>query len=255
MTEDNLVLKAEKISKTFINPAGASLSILEEVSLDVRKGELATILGSSSTGKSTLLRILAGVESPDAGTVRFVQQADSGANLALIPTEASSLPWLSVRDNVRLGITESIAEEEAISKINRAINIVGLDGYESHFPANKSVGFRFRISIARALVMDPKVILIDDALRDLRAGRKITYYGLLREILSREGISILYVTNDITEAMLLSDRIFLLGSKPGRIVKEFNIEKTGLPAAADLRKEDNNRIRQEIESIFYAERR
>lgn len=253
MADDSLILKAEKISKTFLNPEGAVLSILQEVSLEVRKGELVTLLGASSSGKSTLLRILAGVENPDSGSVRFTQLKDKGVSLALIPTGASSLPWLNVRDNVRLGINEGTGEGGAA--IKRAISLTGLDGYESHIPANKSTGFRFRISLARALASDPKVILIDDALRDLNQERKIAYYGLVRGILRREGPGILYVTNDVTEAMLLSDRILLLGNKPGRIVKEFSLAKTGLPEAADLRKEDNNRIKQEIEAFFYAEGR
>lgn len=253
MAEDNFVLKAENISKRFINPAGASLSVLQQTSLYVKEGELLCILGPSFSGKSTLLRILAGIEEPDSGSVQFAQYENLRANLALIPSEPSSLPWLNVRENVRLGLKEAEKEEEVLKgRISRAISTVGLEGYESHIPANKSTGFRFRIALARALAMDPKVILIDDPLRDLLPERKIGYYRLIRDILSKEKVSIVWVTTDVTEALLLSERILVLASKPGRIMKEFSLGKRSLPGPADLEKEEYCRIRKEIETLFYA---
>lgn len=249
MAEDKLVLKTEKISKSFINPSGALLSTLQEIQMDLKKGELLTILGPSSSGKSTLLRIIAGIEKPDSGVVSFSRSPDLRENAAFIPTEPSSLPWLSVRENVRLGLREETAGAE--ERIKRAISLVGLDGYENHIPANKSTGFRFRISLARALAMAPKVILIDDALRDLKTERKMDYYALVREILNKEDVSILWVSSDITGALLISDRILLMAGKPSRIVKEFSIERKGILEAADLNKEEYCRIRKEIEILFY----
>lgn len=252
MAEDNFVLKAEKISRRFINPEGASLSILQETSLFLEKGELLTILGPSFSGKSTLLRILSGIENPDSGSVRFMQSEAAKTNLTIIPSEASSLPWLNVRENVRLGLKEETGEISE-GKIKRVISAVGLEGYESHFPANKSTGFRFRIALARALAMDPKVVMIDDPFRDLQPGRKMEYYGLLREVLRKEDISIIWASTDVLESLLISDRILVLAGHPGRIVKEFQLEKRGLPEARDLTSEEYCRMAREIETLFYAD--
>lgn len=221
--EENTLLVAEKLSKRYVNAIGAGLSILQQIDLSVNKNEFVTILGSSGSGKSTLMKMLAGIESPDSGSVHYAQSEKVGRNCAYIPTEASSLPWLSVMENIRL-IFEMEGEkdrESADKKIRGLLETVGLEEYENHIPANKSLGFRFRISLARALAARPKVILIDDAMRDFSPEIKKYYYDLLNRIRVKEDVTFILATVNVTEALLLSDRILLLSGKPGRITDEF----------------------------------
>lgn len=256
MADDSIILKIEGISQRYLNEAGASLSVIQDASFELKKGELVTVLGAASSGKSALLRIVAGIEKPASGTVTFQQFKDLRCDAAYIPTEASSLPWLSVGDNVRLGLRGEIDPDQVQSKIKSVIEAVGLNGYENHIPANKSAGFRFRIALARAMASDAKVILIDDPFRDLLPERKMDYYRLIRETLTKSDFSIIWATSDITEALQISDRILLLtkeaGGMPCRIVKQFQLEKGRVPALSLLGSKDYTEIRQSIEFSLYS---
>ena len=253
MAEDNLVLKAEKISKKYLNPIiGAAFSVLKEITFDLRRGEVLTLLGPSGSGKTTLLKILAGIEKPDEGSVQFAQYPEPKVNSAFIPREASSLPWLNVLEDVRLGLgAEEGKDKDSAEKIKNLIEEVGLDGYENHIPAGKSTGFRFRIALARAMASRPKVILIDSPLGNLLPERKIAYYRVVREVLSKGDFSIIWSTSDITEALLVSDRILLLNAKSGGL-KEFQLENIGIPEIASLKSEALSGIRSSIEISLYS---
>lgn len=257
LKESSFILKAEGISQNYLNEAGASLSVIHETSFEVQMGEIVTILGAASSGKSALLRIIAGIEKPAAGTVAFAQYKDIRTDAAYIPTEASSLPWLSVGENIRLAIRGEKDLDEVNSKIKEVIEAVGLDGYENHIPANKSTGFRFRIALARAMASEAKVILIDDPLgRDLLPERKMDYYRLIRQVSGKMDLSILWATTDVTEALLISDRILLLakepGGMPGGIIKEFKLEKGRMPEVSLLASKDITEIRHSIELSLYS---
>ncbi|HEX2867517.1 MAG TPA: ATP-binding cassette domain-containing protein [Ignavibacteriales bacterium] len=254
--ESSFILKAECISQTYLNEAGASLSLIQGTSFEVQEGEVVTILGAASSGKSALLRIIAGIEKPTAGTVTFAQYKDLRTDAAFIPTEPSSLPWLSVSDNIRFAVKGEKDPDQVNSRIKEVIEAVGLNGYENHIPANKSAGFRFRIALARALASEAKVILIDDPFRDLLPERKMNYYRLIREVSAKMDFSILWATADITEALLISDRILLLakepGGTPGAIVKEFRLEKGRMPAVSLLASKEYAEIRHSIEQSLYS---
>ncbi|MCU7494232.1 MAG: ATP-binding cassette domain-containing protein [Ignavibacteria bacterium] len=247
MAENDFILKAEKISKRYISPAGA-LSIIGETGFEVLKGELLTILGPPASGKSTLLKILAGIETPDSGSVTYGQFQEVKTDAAFIPSEPSALPWLSVEENIRLGMRAG--QEQDTETVRKFTQAVGLNGYEKHIPANKSTGFRFRIALARAMAMEPKLILMDDPLRELLPERKMDYYKLIRQIMSKGDFGVLWATTDITGAMLISDRILLQEQKSGRIVREFHPAKrstAGIPVDDEF-----FGMRAEIELFFYS---
>ena len=152
-------------------PAGARKHVLENIDFSIiqnpEAGQIISILAPYGSGKSTLLRIIGGIENPSAGEVLLnnVNYKTSAQKIIYLSEEPSSFPWLNVRHN--LMFASEINSNNGIEKnINNIISLVGLNGYENHFPDNASIGFRFRISLARALIINPKFILIDDSLKE-----------------------------------------------------------------------------------------
>ncbi|HTJ01911.1 MAG TPA: ABC transporter ATP-binding protein, partial [Methylovirgula sp.] len=203
--------------------------VLDHVSLTLHEGEIVALLGRSGCGKSSLLRIISGLTEPAEGTVRFRGQPVDGPveGVSMVFQSAALFPWLSVQANVELGLrAKKVSEAEARPRALKAIDLIGLDGFESAFPKELSGGMRQRVGFARALVVNPNLLLMDEPFSALDV---LTAETLRTDLLDLwvEGRmpikSILMVTHNIEEAVLMCNRIVVLSSNPGRIAAEINV--------------------------------
>lgn len=203
--------------------------ILDDVALTVHEREVVALLGRSGSGKSTLLRSIAGLVTPDAGTLRFTPGADGRArSVAMVFQSFALMPWLTVLQNVELGLeAKKVPAGERRRRALAAIDLIGLDGFENAFPRELSGGMRQRVGLARALVVEPSLLLMDEPFSALDV---LTAETLRSDLIEwwgdgRLGIAaMLIVTHNIEEAVLMSDRVLVLSSNPGRIVAEFRID-------------------------------
>ncbi len=203
--------------------------VLDHVSLTLHEGEIVALLGRSGCGKSSLLRIISGLNEPAEGTVRFRGEPVAGPveGVSMVFQNAALFPWLSVLANVELGLrAKKISEADARPRALKAIDLIGLDGFETAFPKELSGGMRQRVGFARALVVNPNLLLMDEPFSALDV---LTAETLRTDLLDLwvEGRmpikSILMVTHNIEEAVLMCNRIVVLSSNPGRIAAEINV--------------------------------
>jgi NitT/TauT family transport system ATP-binding protein len=236
-TTADLLIEVSHVSKTFPTD-GESLVVLDDVSLHLREGEIVALLGRSGSGKSTLLRCVAGLIAPTQGSVSYRGSPLTGANpgVSMVFQSFGLLPWLTVQQNVELGLeARDVAPEQRRERALRAIDLIGLDGFESAYPKELSGGMRQRVGFARALVVEPDVLLMDEPFSALDV---LTSENLRAELLRlwNDGDfptrSALFVTHNIEEAIQLADRVLVLSSNPGRIKAELEIT---LPHPRDKR--------------------
>jgi NitT/TauT family transport system ATP-binding protein len=219
------VLSAQK---TYPNGTQA----LQPVELTVREGEFVTLLGPSGCGKSTLLKMVAGLLAPTDGKLLLwrkpVEQFEStGHRLAFVFQEATLMPWARVMANVRLPLdlrgTESRAEAEA--RVRAALALVGLSKFEQALPRELSGGMQMRVSIARGLVTEPSLLLMDEPFGALDEITRNRLDSDLLELWQRQRLTVIFVTHSIYEAVYLSQRVVVMAARPGRIVEEFAIDE------------------------------
>jgi NitT/TauT family transport system ATP-binding protein len=221
---DNLIT-VDKVSKSF-----AGLRVLDEITLELRAGEIVALLGRSGSGKSTLLRTIAGLIPPTAGAVRYRGRELNGANpgTAMVFQSFALMPWLTVQDNVELGLAaQGIPVAQRRERALAAIDLIGLDGFESAYPKELSGGMRQRVGFARALVLEPDVLLMDEPFSALDV---LTAENLRTELMSLWAgpnfptKAVCVVTHNIEEAVLLADRVIVLGANPGHIRAEIAVD-------------------------------
>ncbi|MBO9513968.1 MAG: nitrate/sulfonate/bicarbonate ABC transporter ATP-binding protein [Variovorax sp.] len=227
MAEDIVELK--DVGKSFRSADGAARSVLEGVDFRLAEGEIVALLGPSGSGKSTLLRILAGLVGADAGSVRYRGQPLYGParGIAMVFQSFALFPWLTVQQNVELGLeARGVAAAERARRATAAIELIGLAGFEGALPRELSGGMRQRVGIARALVVEPEVLLMDEAFSALDV---LTGERLRDDILQlwRSGElptkAMLIVSHNIEEAVLMADRILVFAADPGRVRAELPI--------------------------------
>jgi len=233
MTSTNFapLIAVEQISKRFPLPDGkGEFTVLNGVSLAVNSGEVVALLGRSGSGKSTLLRIMAGLIPPSEGKVFSNGKPLRGANndVAMVFQSFALLPWLTVQENVELGLeARGVKRDERRQRALKAIDIVGLDGFESAYPKELSGGMKQRVGFARAFVLEPQVLLMDEPFSALDVLTSENLRGEIDDLWNAKTFpskSILIVTHNIEEAVFLADRVVILGSNPGRIRGEVLID-------------------------------
>jgi NitT/TauT family transport system ATP-binding protein len=218
------LLEARRVTKRFSLPAGNGEStILQDVDLTLEEGEVVILLGKSGSGKSTLLRILAGLIPPSAGEVRYRGQVVRGPcpGAAMVFQTFALLPWLDVLGNVELGLkARGMPPAARRDKALRLIDLIGLDGFESAYPRELSGGMRQRVGLARALAVEPDVLLMDEPFSALDILTAASLRGELLELWRTRTMptrAVLVVTHNIEEAVLLGDRVLILGTHPGHV--------------------------------------
>ena len=250
--DEDITIKIDDISKSFRQNDRQELKVLEHVDLSLKNGEIIALLGKSGSGKSTLLRIIAGLIRPSSGEVIYHQQKVTSpvSGISMVFQSSAVMPWLTVLQNVELGLeARGVPREERRTRALHAIDIVGLDGFESAYPKELSGGMKQRVGFARALVVDPEILLMDEpfsALDVLTADNLRS--DLLNLWLSRQTNlkNILIVTHNIAEAASLADRIIIFGSNPGTVKTTLSVD---LPHP---RNEDNPKFRLLIDKIYTA---
>jgi NitT/TauT family transport system ATP-binding protein len=223
------VIELEDVGMAFAKPSGDLLPVLANVDLTLREGEILGLLGRSGSGKSTLLRIAAGLIQPSSGRVRYRGRPLSGPSegIAVVFQTFALYPWLTVLANVELGLDAlRLPHDEARRRALAAIDLIGLDGFQSAFPRELSGGMRQRVGFARAIVSDPVLLLMDEpfsALDVLTAETLRTDFLDLWHGRQLPTKAVLMVTHNIEEAVLMCDRILVLGAHPGHIAAEIHV--------------------------------
>ena len=218
-------LEIRGVSKTFRGKGGA-LDALESIDLDVQAGEFVCLLGPSGCGKSTLLNIIAGLDQPTRGQVHMDGQLveRTGTDRVMIFQNAALFPWLNVMDNVEFGLRMGgVAKKERQATARRFLRMVNLSDFEQAFIHELSGGMRQRVALARALALDPDVLLMDEPFGALDAQTRDILHDELQTIWSSTRKTVLFVTHNVREAVVLGDRVVVFSARPGRIKKEFAV--------------------------------
>src|SRR5947208_201165 len=224
------LLDVRNVRRAFPRPGGAELLVLEDVQLALREGEIVGLLGRSGSGKSTLLRIISGLSQPSAGSVTYLGQAVSGPapGIAMVFQSFALFPWLTVLENVAIGLEAlGLPTDEIRRRSLAAIDLIGLDGFESAYPRELSGGMRQRVGFARALVVHPNILLMDEPFSALDVLTAETLRTDFLDLWSEGQLPIrgvILVTHNIEEAVLMCDRVLVFASDPGRITSEIKIE-------------------------------
>ena len=228
----------------------ADLIVLEDVNLTIKEGEIVALLGRSGSGKSTLLRIVAGLLTPTAGEVlwRGSHLHGPAEGIAMVFQSFALFPWLTVQENVELGLeAQGVARAEREKRAEEAIDLIGLGGYESAYPKELSGGMRQRVGLARALVVHPDLLLMDEPFSALDVLTAETLRTDLIDLWSEGKLplkSVLMVTHNIEEAVLMADRILVFSSNPGRVANELHV---GFPHPRDRL---DPAFRQTVDDIY-----
>lgn len=203
------------------------LTVFENISFTVAESEFVSIIGTSGCGKSTLLNLVAGLDKHNGGDILVDGRKVDGPGLdrGVVFQEFALFPWLTVLDNVAFGLkTKGIPKAERHAIANKYIDLVGLTGFESHHIHRLSGGMRQRVGLARALAIDPAVLLMDEPFGAIDAQTRETMQAALNEIWERTRKTIMFVTHDIREAVYLSDRVIVLSGRPATVTLELKID-------------------------------
>ena len=214
----------QNVSKTFFGQK--EVHALDSISLSVDEGEFVALLGPSGCGKSTLLNLLAGFDTITQGILRFdgARITRPGPDRGVVFQEAALFPWLNVWDNVTFGPrVQGVTRTEYEPRAKDLLRLVGLEAFADALPIQLSGGMRQRVGIARVLIMNPRALLMDEPFGALDAQTRLAMQQLLLNVWQSLGTTVLFVTHDIDEAILLSDRICVMSARPGRIVRTIPI--------------------------------
>jgi NitT/TauT family transport system ATP-binding protein len=244
------LLDVRALRKIFPRPDGGELLVLDGIDLTLREGEIVGLLGRSGSGKSTLLRLIAGLASPAAGSVNYLGRPVGGpaAGIAMVFQSFALFPWLTVLENVQIGLEAlGLPRDEIRRRSLQAIDLIGLDGFESAYPRELSGGMRQRVGFARALVVHPNILMLDESFSALDVLTAETLRTDFLDLWSEGQLPIkgvLMVTHNIEEAVSMCDRVLIFSTNPGRIVGEIRIE---LPQPRDRHDPD---FRDLVERIY-----
>ena len=220
MTAAAPIFALREVSKAY--PSGTLA--LDRLSLDVEPGELLSLLGPSGCGKSTLLRLIAGLAEPSGGSIQWADD-DAQGRLGFVFQEPTLMPWARVEDNVRLPLMlAGMSRGESDGRVGEAIAHVGLEGFERAYPRELSGGMRMRVSIARALVTRPRVLLMDEPFASLDEITRFRLESDLALLHQRRRLTVVFVTHSVFESVYLSSRVVVLSPRPGRVAASRRVE-------------------------------
>ncbi|MGB9750393.1 MAG: nitrate/sulfonate/bicarbonate ABC transporter ATP-binding protein [Caldisericia bacterium] len=224
------LLEVKNVSKKFLFPGKKEIYVLKDINFDIKEGEIVSILGPSGSGKSTLIRIIAGLIKPDEGVVLYRNKVVTDVNpgVSIVFQNFGLFPWLTVEENVLLGLTsKEMSIEEKKERALKVIDTVGLDGFEKAYPKELSGGMKQRVGFARALVVEPDILLMDEPFSSLDVLTAENLKSDLLELWIGNKIptkAIVLITHSIEEAVYMSDRIIIISKDPGKIVEEIEVK-------------------------------
>jgi NitT/TauT family transport system ATP-binding protein len=216
------VLKFDNIQQEFLAPGQASpVKVLDGISFDVDAGRFVAVIGPSGCGKSTLLQMAAGLLRPTHGQVSHREKPVRGVNteVGFVPQQAQLFPWKTLTENVELPLVlRGVSLSERRDRVASVLEAVGLTGFESYYPSQLSGGMQKRASIARTLVYGPDVILMDEPFGALDAQTRMVMQDDLQSLSQNANATVLFITHDIAEAVLLADNVVIMSNRPARIL-------------------------------------
>jgi NitT/TauT family transport system ATP-binding protein len=222
----DLMLSVRDLDKEF-SRGGRTVTAIQGVSLDVRRGEFLTILGPSGCGKSTLLHIIGGFERPTRGRVELNSKPveKPGRDRGMVFQQAMLFPWWTVERNVAWPIRlEGVPKREARRRARELLDLVGLHGFEESYPSELSGGMQQRAALARTLALEPDVLLMDEPFGALDAQTRELMQEELNRIWQDSGTTVVFITHDIDEAIFLGDRVLVMSGRPGRIIEDLTVD-------------------------------
>ncbi|KRE49940.1 ABC transporter ATP-binding protein [Paenibacillus sp. Soil724D2] len=230
------MIEIKGVSKTFVQRLGGSYQALDNITLTIEKGEFVSLLGPSGCGKSTVLNLVAGFDTQSDGIIQVngKKVTGAGADRVVVFQEHGLFPWLTVLDNVAFGLKQKgIGKKERYELAMEQIKAVHLSRFTDRYPHELSGGMKQRAAIARALAMDPEILLMDEPFAALDEQTRLILHKELEEIWMRTRKTILFITHNIREAVILSDRVFVMSTRPGTIKKEFAVKAARPRDSAD----------------------
>jgi len=249
------ILELRKVAMAFAKPSGEPLPVLDHIDMAIRAGEIVGLLGRSGSGKSTLLRIAGGLIRPTSGEVRYrgAPLMARAEGIAMVFQTVALFPWLNVLENVEAGLDAlALPHKEARRRAEDAVNLIGLDGFQSAYPRELSDGMRQRVGFARAMAMRPDVLLLDEPFSALDASAAETLRTDFLDLWTERPIAAqaaLVVTHNIEEAALICDRLVVLSSNPARIAAEIPV---ALARPRDSLEDKFGRIVDQVYAILTA---
>lgn len=246
------------VSMTFELPHGESVEALKNINLDIKEGELLSVLGPSGCGKTTLLNILAGFLGPTGGSISLGsnQVTGPGPERGMVFQKGALFEWMSVRRNVSFGPElKGMPKGEMNDKVDHLLDIVGLQDFKEKAIYELSGGMQQRVALARCLANEPDVILMDEPLGALDALTREKMQGLVLKLWKETGKTIILITHSVEEALLLGERLLVMAPRPGRVMKEYNLPFAEMGVGADLREVKRHPkfgpVRDEILSMIW----
>lgn len=251
-------LKIDNISMRFDLPNGSHVQALKNVSLDLKEGEILSVLGPSGCGKTTLLNIVAGFLAPTEGQVLLDGKPVNGPGpeRGMVFQQGALFEWMSVRDNVGFGPRmKGMKKSESAKIVDHLLEVVGLQDFKEKAVYELSGGMQQRVALARCLANEPEVILMDEPLGALDALTREKMQGLVLKLWKETGKTIILITHSVEEALLLGERLLVMAPRPGRIHKEYRLPFADMGVNADLREvkkaEGYAQTREEILSMIW----
>ncbi|WP_101843040.1 ABC transporter ATP-binding protein [Halobacillus sp. Marseille-P3879] len=232
-----MFLELNQVGKTFKDKDQGSFQVFSDIDLTIEKQEFVSLLGPSGCGKSTLLSMVAGLENASAGSIVLEGQEikKAGPDRGMVFQQASLFPWLNVRDNVMFPLKSTMSKKEAGERADHFLKMVHLSRFKKHYTYELSGGMQQRVAIARALAMDPKILLMDEPFGALDEQTRHILHDELIKVWEETQKTILFVTHSIQEAIKLSDRVIVMGTRPGRIIADFQVDIPRPRSRADER--------------------
>ena len=230
--QSGLALQARDVRMEYVDQAtGERLLAVDRVDLDIAEGQFVSIVGPSGCGKSTFIKIVNGLFPATEGTIEVKQPAHGSAH-AMVFQDSSLFPWYTIIDNVAYGLVcQGVPRKEAQERAKPLIDLVSLSGFETKFPYQLSGGMQQRANLARALTVDPEILLMDEPFAALDAQTRELMQAELLRIWSEANKTVLFITHQIDEAIYLSDRVLVMSARPGRILADIAID---LPRPREL---------------------
>ena len=251
-------LQIDNVSMTFELPNGGKVEALKNIKLDIKEGELMSVLGPSGCGKTTLLNILAGFLAPTEGRTLLGEHVVNGpsSERGMVFQQGALFEWMSVSKNIGFGPSMAGVDQKTIdAKVNELLGIVGLQDFGEKMIYELSGGMQQRVALARCLANDPDVILMDEPLGALDALTREKMQSLVLDIWKKTGKTIILITHSVEEALLLGERLLVMAPRPGRVHKEYRLPFAELGVGADLREvkkhPDYNSKREEILTMIW----
>lgn len=244
----NVILSCEHLKKSYKTPEGEKV-VIEDISLSVEENEFVVLFGAGQCGKTTMINLLSGLEEATSGTVKLDGKVvkEPGPERGVVYQTISLFPWLTTMGNVEYGPrVRGMSKAERRKRAQHYIDLVGLQGFENSFPVKLSGGMKQRVGIARAYCNDPRVLFMDEPFGALDAQTRYLMQEELEKICSKERKTVVFVTNNIEEALYLADRIIVMRNCPSTIKKEYKID---LPRPRDYVDPEFLRLRKEITEI------